>query len=123
MASALVLSFNRQHGLADEIVGLLILHPSLEWFQLLEWVLLSDKHLSAPPIMLCGAVNIHRCHLPFLFLVRTFMGAGPCRRHTAWLPDCLHIQRALSTPHGGFFSHRHFTGGDRGQGDATERDC
>lgn len=115
MASALVLSFSRQHGLADEIVGPLILHPSLEWFQLLESVLLSDEHLSAPPIMLRGAVNTHRCHLPFLFLGRAFIGAGPCRRHTAWLPGCLHMQRALGTPQGGFFSHRHFTGGGRGR--------
>lgn len=55
-------------GLADEITGPLILCPRLEGFQASRRVLSSDRHLSAPPVILCGAVNIHRCHLPFLFL-------------------------------------------------------
>lgn len=106
------------------MLGSLILHPTLERFQLLGWVLLSDRRLSTPPIMLCGAVNIHRCHLPFLFLGSACTGAGPGHRLIFRLLGCLHMRRALSTSPGGFsFTHGHFTGSDRGQGDATGDDC
>lgn len=86
--------------------------------------MLPDKRLSAPPIMLCGAVNIHRCHLPLLFLEGACTGTGPGHRRIIRLPGCLHIQRALSTYLGGFFfAHGHFTGGGRSQSGASGDDC
>ena len=123
-ASAPAHSLNRQRGLTDEILGPLILRPSLEWFQPSRWVLLSGEHLSAPPVMLCGAVNIHRCHLPVLFLETACMGAGPGRRRSARLLGCLHFQRAPSTPCGRCcFIHGHFSGRGWGHRGATGGGC
>lgn len=111
-------------GLADEITVPLILCPRLEGFQASRRVLSSDRHLSAPPVMLCGALNIHRWHLPFLFLGHACTGASPGHQLVFWLLGSLHPRKVLSTSPGCcFFGPGRFPGSGRGQRDALGDDC
>lgn len=77
-----LLLLNRHRGLSDETDSW-IPHLFLELFQPLDWLLLSDKHLSSPPVMLCGVVNIYRCHLlGFSWKVLACLGAGQVTKHS-----------------------------------------